>query len=123
MLRHTSNLRRARMNIHKNARTTPLGRERIVDRVMSGQRPEAVARAAGVCPRTIRKWLAREAGLGEATLLGRPSGGGRRREPQASARGPSASGWRGRPAWMTRPYSEDLRERALLMAGRGQTIR
>src|SRR3954452_15589299 len=31
--------------------------------------------------------------------------------------------WRGRPAWMTRPYSEDLRERALLMAGRGQTIR
>jgi transposase len=24
---------------------------------------------------------------------------------------------------MTRPYSEDLRERALLMAGRGQTIR
>jgi transposase InsO family protein len=48
-----------RMNIHKNARLTPLGRERVVKAVLSGQAPEAAARAAGVCPRTARKWVAR----------------------------------------------------------------
>ena len=47
------------MNIHKNARLTPLGRERIVMQVLSGQTPEATAHAAGVCPRTVRKWVAR----------------------------------------------------------------
>ena len=47
------------MNIHKNARLTPLGRERIVKGVLSGQTPKAAARAAGVCPRTVRKWVAR----------------------------------------------------------------
>jgi len=45
------------MDIHKNARLTVHGRERIVRQVMSGQTPQAVALAAGVCPRTIRKWL------------------------------------------------------------------
>ena len=33
------------MNVHKNARLTPLGRERIVRQVASGQTPEAVAEA------------------------------------------------------------------------------
>jgi transposase-like protein len=47
------------MNIHKNARLTPLGRERIVRQVASGQTPQAAARAAGVCPRTVRKWVDR----------------------------------------------------------------
>jgi transposase InsO family protein len=47
------------MNIHKNARLTPLGRERMVRQIASGQPPEAAARAAGVCPRTARKWWAR----------------------------------------------------------------
>ena len=47
------------MNIHQNARLTPLGRERLVMQVLSGQTPEAAARAAGVCPRTVRKWLVR----------------------------------------------------------------
>jgi transposase-like protein len=47
------------MNVHKNARLTPLGRERIVRQVASGQTPEAVAEAAGVCPRTVRKWVDR----------------------------------------------------------------
>src|SRR5262245_28276442 len=32
-----------RMNVHKNARLTPRGRERIVRQVESGQTPEAVA--------------------------------------------------------------------------------
>ena len=58
------------MNIHKNARLTPSGRERIVRQVSSGQTPEAVAEAAGVCPRTVRKWVDRYrreglAGLGD----------------------------------------------------------
>ena len=47
------------MNIHKNARLTPRGRERIVMQVLSGQTPKAVALAAGVCPRTVRKWVER----------------------------------------------------------------
>ena len=45
--------------MHKNARLTPRGRERIVRQVESGQTPEAVAEAAGVCPRTVRKWVDR----------------------------------------------------------------
>ncbi len=61
------------MNIHKNARTTPLGREAIVKCVMGGQKPEAVARAAGVCPRTVRKWLARFKAKGIAGLADRSS--------------------------------------------------
>ena len=47
------------MNVHKNARLTPRGREHLVRAIVSGQSPEAAARAAGVCPRTARKWLAR----------------------------------------------------------------
>ena len=34
------------MNVHKNARLTPRGRERIVRQVASGQTPETVAEAA-----------------------------------------------------------------------------
>ena len=47
------------MNIHKNARLTPLGRERVVRQVLSGLTPQAAAQAAGVSPRTVRKWVAR----------------------------------------------------------------
>ncbi len=47
------------MNIHKNVQLTPIGRERLVTAMLSGQTPEAAARAAGVCPRTAHKWLAR----------------------------------------------------------------
>jgi transposase InsO family protein len=85
MLRNGSNLRRARMNIHKNARTTPLGREAIVDRVRSGQRPEAVARAAGICSRTIRKWLARFEAEGVAGLADRSSRPHRLHRPTSRA--------------------------------------
>jgi transposase InsO family protein len=61
------------MNVHKNARLTPLGRERIVRQVMSGQTPEAVAEAAGVCPRTVRKWVERYRREGVAGLQDRSS--------------------------------------------------
>ena len=47
------------MNVHKNARLTPRGRERMVRQVASGQTPKAVSEAAGVCPRTVRKWVER----------------------------------------------------------------
>jgi transposase-like protein len=47
------------MNMHKNARLTPRGRERIVRQVGSGQTLQAVAEAVGVCLRTARKWVDR----------------------------------------------------------------
>jgi len=61
------------MNIHKNARLTPFGRERLVRAIESGQRPEAAARAAGVCPRTARKWWRRFKAEGLAGLQDRSS--------------------------------------------------
>ncbi|MEJ0092695.1 MAG: IS481 family transposase [Methylocella sp.] len=61
------------MNIHKNARLTPLGREHLVQSVLSGQTSEAAARAAGVCSRTVRKWLARFQAEGLAGLQDRSS--------------------------------------------------
>ena len=47
------------MDMHKNARLTPLGRERMVKMVLGGQTPQAVSEAVGVCPRTVRKWVKR----------------------------------------------------------------
>jgi transposase InsO family protein len=47
------------MDVHKNARLTPLGRERMARMVLSGQTPKAVSEAVGVCPRTVRKWVER----------------------------------------------------------------
>lgn len=47
------------MNLHKNARPTPRGRERVAELVASGQTPASVARAVGGCPRTVRKWVKR----------------------------------------------------------------
>ncbi len=61
------------MNVHKNARLTPRGRERIVRQVQSGQTPKAVALAAGVCPRTVRKWVDRYRREGLAGLSDRSS--------------------------------------------------
>jgi transposase InsO family protein len=61
------------MDIHKNARLTPHGRERIARQIASGQTLEAAARAAGVCPRTARKWLDRYRREGLAGLQDRSS--------------------------------------------------
>src|SRR5580700_2200048 len=61
------------MNIHENAKLTPQGRERIVRLVQSGQTPEAAAYAAGVCPRTARKWIDRYRREGVAGLRDRSS--------------------------------------------------
>ena len=69
------------MDIHENARLTVHGRQRIVRQVMSGQTPKAVALAAGVCPRTIRKWVARYRAAGLAGLRDRSSRPHRLRRP------------------------------------------
>jgi transposase InsO family protein len=61
------------MNIHKNARLTPLGRERLVRAVLAGQTPQAAARAAGVCSHTVRKWVERFETEGLAGLQDRSS--------------------------------------------------
>src|SRR3979490_2175342 len=61
------------MNVHKNARLTPHGRERIVRQVESEQTPKAVGEAAGVCPRTVRKWVSRYRSEGLAGLRDRSS--------------------------------------------------
>lgn len=69
------------MNIHKNARLTPHGRERIVRQVEGGQTPQAVAEAAGVCLRTVRKWVDRYRREGLAGLRARSSRPHRLRRP------------------------------------------
>ena len=61
------------MNVHKNARTTPRGREWIVSQAASGQTPQAIAGAVGVCPRTVRKWVRRHQSEGLAGLKDRSS--------------------------------------------------
>jgi transposase InsO family protein len=61
------------MNIHKNARLTPIGRERLVEAVLGGQTPKAAAQAAGVCPKTAHKWVNRFRAEGRAGLMDRSS--------------------------------------------------
>jgi transposase InsO family protein len=62
------------MNVHKNARLTPFGRERIVKQVSEqGLTPAAASAAAGVSLRTIYKWLARFRIEGSAGLRDRRS--------------------------------------------------
>ena len=62
------------MNVHKNARLTPFGRERVVKQVL--QRvltPAAASAAAGVSLRTIYKWLSRFRNEGAVGLRDRGS--------------------------------------------------
>ena len=69
------------MNIHKNARLTPRGREWVVKLSESGQTPQAISAAAGVCPRTVRKWVDRYRRAGLAGLQDRSSRPHRLRQP------------------------------------------
>ena len=72
------------MDIHKNARLTPHGRERLVKMVLSGQTPKAASQAAGVCPRTGRKWRDRFEQEGLAGLRDRSSRPHRLRKPTSA---------------------------------------
>jgi transposase InsO family protein len=73
------------MNIHKNARLTPLGREQMVRAILGGHPPQAAARAAGVSPHTAQKWLARFRREGAAGLADRSSRPKRLRRPTSPA--------------------------------------
>ena len=61
------------MNIHKNARTTPLMRALIVERHRAGETPLSIARAVGVSLASIRKWLRRFKTEGVSGLADRSS--------------------------------------------------
>jgi transposase InsO family protein len=62
------------MNMHKNARLTPLGRERLVKQVLERVlTPAAASAAAGVSVRTIYKWIARYKAEGSLGLRDRSS--------------------------------------------------
>jgi transposase InsO family protein len=70
------------MNLHRNARTTPVSRAELVRRVLSdGQRPKAVATAFGVDVKTVNKWVARFVAEGPTGLADRSSRPSRLREP------------------------------------------
>jgi transposase InsO family protein len=73
------------MDIHKNARLTPRGRERMVNMVLCGQTPKAVSEAVGVCPRTVRKWVERFEAEGLAGLQDRSSRPDHLRQPTPQA--------------------------------------
>jgi hypothetical protein len=47
------------MDIPKNARLTPLGRERMLNILLNGQTPKAVSEAVGACLCTVRNWAER----------------------------------------------------------------
>ena len=61
------------MNIHKNARLTPRGREWVVSQALGGEPSQAVSESAGVCPRTVCKWVRRYRQEGLAGLEDRSS--------------------------------------------------
>ena len=61
------------MNIHKNAKLTPLGRERMVKMMLDGHTPAKAAAVAGVSPGTAKKWLDRYQAEGRAGLQDRSS--------------------------------------------------
>ena len=56
----TSSERNSRMNVHKNARTTPRSRALLIHLVVIEKWPVAeVAMSTGISERTVYKWLAR----------------------------------------------------------------
>src|SRR5579872_139924 len=62
------------MDVHKNARLTPAGREIMVRRVLdAGEAPRAVAAAMGVCEKTVRTWVRRFRADGPPSLRDRSS--------------------------------------------------
>ena len=61
------------MNIHKNARLTPKGREILISRLERGEHPEDAAAAMGVSASTVYKWRRRYRGEGPAGLQDRSS--------------------------------------------------
>jgi transposase InsO family protein len=61
------------MNVHKNARLTPRGREVLISRLKLGEHPQDVGAAMGVSASTVYKWWRRYRAEGLAGLLDRSS--------------------------------------------------
>jgi transposase InsO family protein len=62
------------MEVHANAPLSPIGRGRVVERVVGqGWSVAAAAEAAGVSERTVWRWLARWRACGPSGLVDRPS--------------------------------------------------
>ena len=61
------------MNVHKNARLTPRGREILISRLERGEHPLDVATAMGASASTVYKWWRRYRAEGLAGLLDRSS--------------------------------------------------
>jgi transposase InsO family protein len=61
------------MNVHKNARLTPRGREIMISRLERGEHPSDVATSMGVSASTVYKWRRRYRAKGLAGLLDRSS--------------------------------------------------
>jgi transposase InsO family protein len=62
------------MNIHKNARLTPVRREEMARAVLEGRLSKADAgRAFGVTPKVVARWTARYAALGRTGMIDRSS--------------------------------------------------
>ena len=61
------------MNVHKNARLTPRGREVLISRLKRGEHPQDVSAAMGVSVGTVYKWRRRYRAEGLAGLLDRSS--------------------------------------------------
>ncbi len=57
------------MNVHQNARSTPRSRAEMVRRIAAGQSKAEVARAFGVCAKTVAKWTRRFGDAGASGLL------------------------------------------------------
>jgi transposase InsO family protein len=61
------------MNVHKNARLTPRGREVLISRLKRGEHPQDVGAAMGVSTSTVYKWRRRYRAEGLVGLVDRSS--------------------------------------------------
>ena len=73
------------MNVHKNAKLTPKGREQMVQRVLAGEAVTTVARSLGISTHTVRKWVGRHRQEGPSGLRDRSSRPHKLREPTPQA--------------------------------------
>lgn len=73
------------MNVHKNARLTPIGRERLVGMIKSGMSFAQAAAICGVCAGTASKWYRRFKAEGLEGLRDRSSRPAKLRNPTSAA--------------------------------------
>lgn len=74
VLTHPVSRRRSSVNVHKNAKMTPAGREELVKRVLiEKQTVRQVSEGMGVSGRTVRKWVKRHQAGGVGSLEDRSS--------------------------------------------------